>query len=161
MEAAGCYGRNCADDVSADAVLLSRAVGRPVRVQLTREQEHAWEPKGTAQLMDVNGGLNADGSVAGYDFATRYPSNGAPTLALLLTGKIAPVATVFEMGDRTAIPPYDYDACAWWRTTCRRSCARPGFAASRRCRTPLRMNPISTNSRPKPASIRSNIACAI
>ena len=88
MEAAGCYGRNCADDVSADAVLLSRAVGRPVRVQLTREQEHAWEPKGTAQLMDVNGGLNADGSVAAYDFATRYPSNGAPTLALLLTGMI-------------------------------------------------------------------------
>ncbi|MES5482376.1 molybdopterin-dependent oxidoreductase [Bradyrhizobium sp. INPA03-11B] len=109
MEAAGCYGRNCADDVSADALLLSRAVGRPVRVQLTREQEHAWEPKGTAQLMDVNGGLNADGSVAGYDFSTRYPSNGAPTLALLLTGRIAPEAAVFEMGDRTAIPPYDYE----------------------------------------------------
>jgi nicotinate dehydrogenase subunit B len=110
MEAAGCYGRNCADDVSADAVLLSRAVGRPVRVQLTREQEHAWEPKGTAQLMDVNGGLNADGSVAAYDFATRYPSNGAPTLALLLTGMIPPVPDVFHMGDRTAIPPYDYGA---------------------------------------------------
>src|SRR5580693_4931248 len=109
MEAAGCYGRNCADDVSADAVLLSRAVGRPVRVQLTREQEHAWEPKGTAQLMDVKGGLNADGGIAGYDFASRYPSNGAPTLALLLTGKVAPVAEVFEMGDRTAIPPYDYE----------------------------------------------------
>jgi nicotinate dehydrogenase subunit B len=109
MEAAGCYGRNCADDVSADALLLSRAVGRPVRVQLTREQEHAWEPKGAGQLMDVKGGLNADGSVAGYDFATRYPSNGAPTLALLLTGRVAPVATVSEMGDRTAIPPYDYD----------------------------------------------------
>ena len=110
MEAAGCYGRNCADDVSADAVLLSRAVGRPVRVQLTREQEHAWEPKGTGQLMDVKGGLNADGSVAGYDFATRYPSNGAPTLALLLTGAISPVPIVSEMGDRTAIPPYDYEA---------------------------------------------------
>jgi nicotinate dehydrogenase subunit B len=109
LEAAGCYGRNCADDVTADALLLSRAVGRPVRVQLTREQEHAWEPKGTAQLMDVNGGLNADGSVAAYDFATRYPSNGAPTLALLLTGTVAPVPAVFEMGDRTAIPPYDYD----------------------------------------------------
>jgi nicotinate dehydrogenase subunit B len=110
MEAAGCYGRNCADDVSADAVLLSRAVRRPVRVQLTREQEHAWEPKGTAQLMDVKGGLRVDGSVAGYDFATRYPSNGAPTLALLLTGTVAPIPAVFEMGDRTAIPPYDYDA---------------------------------------------------
>jgi nicotinate dehydrogenase subunit B len=110
MEAAGCYGRNCADDVSADAVLLSRAVGRPVRVQLSREQEHAWEPKGAAQLMDVKGGLRADGGVAGYDFATRYPSNGAPTLALLLTGTIAPTPNVFEMGDRTAIPPYDYEA---------------------------------------------------
>ena len=60
--------------------------------------------------MDVKGGLRADGSVAGYDFATRYPSNGAPTLALLLTGTIAPTPDVFEMGDRTAIPPYDYDA---------------------------------------------------
>ncbi|MBV9460382.1 MAG: molybdopterin-dependent oxidoreductase [Bradyrhizobium sp.] len=109
FEAAGCYGRNCADDVSADALLLSRATGRPVRVQLTREQEHAWEPKGTAQLIDINGGLNADGNVAAYDFATRYPSNGAPTLALLLTGRVAPVAAVLEMGDRTAIPPYDYE----------------------------------------------------
>ena len=109
LEAAGCYGRNCADDVTADALLLSRAVGRPVRVQLTREQEHAWEPKGTAQLIDVNGGLNADGGVAGYDLATRYPSNAAPTLALLLTGRISPDPVVLQMGDRTAIPPYDYD----------------------------------------------------
>lgn len=109
-EAAGCYGRNCADDVGADAALLSRAVGRPVRVQLSREQEHAWEPKGAAQVMDVRGALDAAGGVAGYDFATRYPSNGAPTLALLLTGTIPPVPQVFEMGDRTAIPPYAYPA---------------------------------------------------
>jgi len=109
MEAAGCYGRNCADDVCADAVLLSRAVGLPVRVQLTREQEHVWEPKGTAQLMEVDGGINADGGVAGYDFQTSYQSNGAPTLALLLTGRVEPVAAMFEMGDRTSIPPYDFE----------------------------------------------------
>lgn len=107
MEAAGCYGRNCADDVAADAALLSRAVGAPVRVQLTREQEHAWEPKGAAQLMEVNGGLGADGSVAGYDFRTSYPSNGAPTLALLLTRTIEPAAQAYAMGDRTARPPYE------------------------------------------------------
>ncbi len=109
FEAAGCYGRNCADDVAADAALLSRAVGRPVRVQLTREQEHAWEPKGAAQLMDVRGGLNADGTVAAYDFSTRYPSNAATTLALLLTGRVPASGPVFEMGDRTAIAPYAYD----------------------------------------------------
>lgn len=109
-EAAGCYGRNCADDVCADAALLSRAVGRPVRVQLTREQEHAWEPKGTAQLMTVRGGLTAEGEVAGYDFQTRYPSNGAPLLAALLTGAIPPEPQVWEMGDRTSIAPYDFGA---------------------------------------------------
>src|SRR5438874_13821125 len=59
--------------------------------------------------MDVKFGLRADGTVAVYDFATRYPSNGAPILALLLTGAVAPVPPVFDMGDRTAIPPYDYE----------------------------------------------------
>ncbi|HET6599255.1 MAG TPA: molybdopterin cofactor-binding domain-containing protein, partial [Burkholderiaceae bacterium] len=108
MEASGCYGRNSADDVAADAALLARAVGAPVRVQLSREQEHLWEPKGAAQLMQIDGGLNADGSVAAYDFQTSYPSNGAPTLALLLTGTVAPDATAYEMGDRTAVPPYAY-----------------------------------------------------
>ncbi|MBL0148900.1 MAG: molybdopterin-dependent oxidoreductase [Ideonella sp.] len=108
LEAAGCYGRNGADDVAADAALLARAAGAPVRVQLSREQEHAWEPKGAAQLMQVRGGLNDDGSAAACDFQTSYPSNGAPTLALLLTGTIEPVAQAFEMGDRTAVPPYGY-----------------------------------------------------
>ena len=108
LEAAGCYGRNGADDVAADALLLARAVGRPVRVQLSREQEHAWEPKGAAQLMQVRGGLAADGTPLGYDFGTHYPSNGAPTLALLLTGTVPAVAQAFEMGDRTAVPPYAF-----------------------------------------------------
>lgn len=108
LEAAGCYGRNCADDVTADAALLSRAVKAPVRVQLSREQEHAWEPKGAAQIMDVRGGLDLEGGPSAYDFQTRYPSNLAPTLPLILTGKVPPVSDVVQMGDRTAIPPYAY-----------------------------------------------------
>jgi nicotinate dehydrogenase subunit B len=106
MEASGCYGRNGADDVAADAVLLARAVGAPVRVQLTREQENLWEPKGAAQWMEVRGGLHEDGSIAAYDFSTSYPSNGAPTLALLLTRTLEPNAQAYAMGDRTARPPY-------------------------------------------------------
>ncbi len=108
MEAAGCYGRNCADDVCADAVLVSRAIGRPVRVQLTREQEHGWEPKGATQLMDVDGALDEQGRLLSYDFITRYPSNDAPTLALLLTGVTPAEPRMLEMGDRTAVPPYRY-----------------------------------------------------
>ncbi|WP_238160247.1 molybdopterin cofactor-binding domain-containing protein [Pigmentiphaga sp. H8] len=105
MEASGCYGRNCADDASADAAVLARELGQPVRVQYMREEEHAWEPKGTAQTMDVHGGVAGPDSLA-YRFGTRYPSNGAPLLASLLMGKEKAEATVFEMGDRTAIPQY-------------------------------------------------------
>jgi len=107
MEAAGCYGRNGADDVCGDALLLSRAVGRPVRVQLSRADEHLWEPKGAGQLMRVTGTVTRDGRLLGYDFTTRYPSNDAPLLATLLTGAIAPEPRVFEMGDRTAVSPYE------------------------------------------------------
>ncbi len=108
LEAAGCYGRNCADDVCADAALLSMAVAAPVRVQLTREQEHQWEPKGTGQLMDVTAALDAQGSLLAYDFGVRYPSNDAPLLALLLTGGVSGEPRTLEMGDRTAAPPYRY-----------------------------------------------------
>lgn len=105
MEASGCYGRNCADDASADAAVLARELGQPVRVQYMREEEHAWEPKGTAQTMDVHGGIAGADSLV-YRFGTRYPSNGSPLLASLLMGKEKAEATVFEMGDRTAIPQY-------------------------------------------------------
>jgi CO/xanthine dehydrogenase Mo-binding subunit len=108
MEASGCYGRNCADDVSADAALLSQATGKPVRVQLMREQESGWEPKGTGQLMRVRGGLDQHRQVAAYELKTSYPSNNAVTLSLVLTGKVANQADVQQMGDRTAIPQYEY-----------------------------------------------------
>jgi nicotinate dehydrogenase subunit B len=107
METSGCYGRNCADDVTADAALLSRAVGAPVRVQLSRQQEHVWEPKGAGQLMQVDGALDDGGEAIAYDFQTRYPSNGAPTLALLLTGMKSATPEVWQMGDRTSVAPYD------------------------------------------------------
>jgi len=39
IESSGCYGRLTADDAAEDAVLMSRAVGRPVRVQWMRADE--------------------------------------------------------------------------------------------------------------------------
>ncbi|EKT62498.1 xanthine dehydrogenase family protein molybdopterin-binding subunit [Providencia burhodogranariea] len=108
MEASGCYGRNGADDVSADAVLLSQATGRPVRVQLMREQEAGWEPKGTGQLIKIRGGIDKNKEVGAYEISTRYPSNNATTLSLILTGKKENKPDIQQMGDRTAIPQYLY-----------------------------------------------------
>ncbi|HYX01076.1 MAG TPA: molybdopterin cofactor-binding domain-containing protein [Reyranella sp.] len=65
VEGAGCYGHNGADDVAADAALAARAVpGRPVRLQWTREQEHGWEPMGSAMVVELQATLGADGRIA-------------------------------------------------------------------------------------------------
>jgi len=63
MDGSGSYGSNGAYDCAADAVLLSRASGRPVRLQWMRSDEHAWDPKGPAQLLDLRAGLDANGNL--------------------------------------------------------------------------------------------------
>jgi nicotinate dehydrogenase subunit B len=70
-EAAGCYGRLEPDDVPQDAVLMSRAVGRPVRVQWMREDEHGWSPKGPPHLISVRAGVDAQGKVIAWDYLDR------------------------------------------------------------------------------------------
>ena len=70
-EGSGSYGRLESDDVAEDAVLLSRAVGKPVRVQWMREEEHAWDPKGPAQLTTIRAGVDAQGKVTAWDFMDR------------------------------------------------------------------------------------------
>src|SRR6202047_2131968 len=64
----GCYGLNGADTVSFDAALLSQAVHRPVRVQLTREDEMAWgESYGSASVIDQRAGVDATGAIVAWD----------------------------------------------------------------------------------------------
>ena len=64
----GCYGLNGADTVSFDAALLSQAVHRPVRVQLSREDEMAWgENYGSACVIDQRAGVDATGAIVAWD----------------------------------------------------------------------------------------------
>lgn len=76
MEGAGCYGRNGHEDAAADAALLAKAVGRPVRVQWMRADEHGWDPKGPPHLVDLRAGLDAQGSITGWQ-ADAYIPKGA------------------------------------------------------------------------------------
>jgi nicotinate dehydrogenase subunit B len=80
---AGSYGRNGNDDAAADALLLSRAVKQPVRVQWMREDEHGWDPKGPAQLLDVKGGLDAEGRIAAWETEMWIPGGPAGPPALV------------------------------------------------------------------------------
>ena len=61
VDGSGCYGRNGHEDAAADAALLARAAGRPVRVQWMRAEEHGWDPKGPPTLIDLHGALDGDG----------------------------------------------------------------------------------------------------
>lgn len=72
----GCYGLNGADTVTYDAAILSQAVGKPVRVQLTRKDEMAWENYGNAFLMDESAGLDAHGSIIAWNHEAWSPSLG-------------------------------------------------------------------------------------
>jgi nicotinate dehydrogenase subunit B len=72
----GCYGLNGADAVTYDAALLSQAVGKPVRVQLTRKDEMAWENYGFAFVMDERAGLDAQGNIVAWDHESWSPVLG-------------------------------------------------------------------------------------
>ncbi|PYR39600.1 MAG: xanthine dehydrogenase family protein molybdopterin-binding subunit [Acidobacteria bacterium] len=73
---AGCYGLNGADTVSFDAALLSHAVGKPVRVQLSRRDEMAWENYGFAYAIDQRAGLDANGTIVAWDYEAWFASRG-------------------------------------------------------------------------------------
>ena len=68
MDGPQVYGRTAADDAGFEAAFLAREVGRPVRVQWTREEETAWDTKGPAYTFKLRGGLDARGKVVALEY---------------------------------------------------------------------------------------------
>jgi len=106
-EGSGCYGRLEPDDAPEDAALMSQAVGRPVRVQWMREDEHGWEPKGPPQLITIRSGIDAQGNVTTWDYVEHtVPWTDArltPMLASRQTG-IKPDENGIALGGGDASP---------------------------------------------------------
>jgi nicotinate dehydrogenase subunit B len=76
VRGSGCYGINGADTVSYDAALLSHAVGKPVRIQLSRQDEMAWENYGFAYVIDQRVGVDSSGTIVAWDYESWSPSLG-------------------------------------------------------------------------------------
>jgi CO/xanthine dehydrogenase Mo-binding subunit len=74
-EGAGSYGGSGNDDAAVDAVLLSKTVRQPVRVQWMRHDEHGWDPKGPQQLLDLRGGLDAEGRMLAWETQMWLPAS--------------------------------------------------------------------------------------
>jgi CO/xanthine dehydrogenase Mo-binding subunit len=119
MEGAGCYGHNAADDVAADAALVASGFpGRPVKVQWMREEEHAWEPYGSAMIGRVSARIGDTGEVLDWRYEVRSGSH------LTRPGKAGNLAPAWQLdppfplptpkplpqpaggGDRNSIPYY-------------------------------------------------------
>jgi nicotinate dehydrogenase subunit B len=118
-EGAGCYGHNGADDAGADAALIARAFpDRPVRVQWMREDEHCWEPFGSAMVSKARAGVDAQGKIVDYQYevwsnphSTRPGGAGALMPAWHLAEPFKPdppkpIPQPAGGGDRNAIPLY-------------------------------------------------------
>ncbi len=118
-QGSGCYGHNGADDAAGDAALIARALpGRPVRVQLMREQEAAWEPFGPAMATHAEAILDGNGRIVDWSYAVwsnthnmRPGGAGALLGAQLLAQPFAPpepkpIPQPEGGGDRNAIPLY-------------------------------------------------------
>src|SRR6516165_6425350 len=108
----GSYGRSDADDAAMDAAVLAKVVGKPVRVQYTREQATGWDPKGPASIHRARAAIDAAGNVIAYEFTSKgfsridvNTNGGAPwdTLA----GQLRDVA--LKSGDGFGVPAESYE----------------------------------------------------
>ncbi len=121
VEGSGCYGHNGADDAAADAALIARALpGVPVRVQWTREQEHAWEPFGPAMVTKLKASLDGEGKISDWNFEvwsnthSMRPGGAGSMLAAqhmaqpFMPPAPRPLPLPEGGGDRNAIPIYKF-----------------------------------------------------
>jgi CO/xanthine dehydrogenase Mo-binding subunit len=112
VDGAGCYGRNGHEDAAADAALLARAVGRPVRVQWMRADEHGWDPKGPPTLLDMRAGLDAGGKISAWESELFIPNGiagfvalaGADHAGLNSLGQLSPGGVINDLAIPYAIP---------------------------------------------------------
>ena len=112
LEGSGSYGTNGSDNVAADALLLSKTIGQPVRVQWTRQEEHGWDPKGPQQLLDLKGGLDASGRIVAWETQMWLPA-AAPGARPLLAAEAAGIEQEHGQGagalSQNGDPPYAAD----------------------------------------------------
>ncbi len=113
LDGSGCFGMNGHEDAAADAALLSRAVGRPVRVQWSREDEHGWDPKGPPHLLDVRAAVSDRGEVVAWETQAWLPAptQGLPNVPLLApeaAGIAQPMGRFAGMIQQNVDPPYQF-----------------------------------------------------
>ena len=126
---AGCYGHNGSDDAALEAAFVARAFpGRPVLLKWSREEEHAWEPYGSAMRIELRADLDRSGHIRFWSHETysdTHVMRSRPGLAGSQAGKYlapryradpvpeparTPNLTANGGIHRNATPPYAFPA---------------------------------------------------
>ena len=106
-EGASSFGGGQTNEVNEQAAIASAVVGKPVRMQWMRWDQHGWDHWGMANLWDVKMGADASGHMTGSDWVTygQAQSNIDTTRELLGitswpatpgSGGIAPQDTIYK-----------------------------------------------------------------
>ena len=79
------YGLSCYNDAAEAAAILSQEAGKPVRLQLSRLDEHGWDNYGPAHLAEVRGAIDANGKIVAFEYqAWGHDGTGVGTASQLL-----------------------------------------------------------------------------
>jgi len=89
IDGSGCYGRNGHEDAAADAALLAKETGLPVRVQWMRGDEHGWDPKGPPTLYDYRAAIGEKGLVLAWESEVFIPDRPKDIAVTLLPADLA------------------------------------------------------------------------
>jgi len=157
----GSYGRNDAGDAAHDAALISKLVGRPVRLQYMRADATAWDPKGPAVVYRARAGLDAQGNVVAYDFFAKgfsrqdviqTENDPKDTLAGQMTGYAPKPEIIFQ----TPAEKYEFanKRCGW-------ECVAPLLARASPLRTAHFRDPLGAETHFASESFIDEIANAV
>src|SRR4029434_148870 len=81
------YGLRCYTDLGGAGAIMALELGKPVRVQLSRQDEFGWDNYGPAHLAEMRGAIDANGKIVAFEYqAWGYDGNGVGTASRLLAG---------------------------------------------------------------------------
>lgn len=60
------FGSSCYAEAEQAAAIMSKELGKPVRVQLSREDEFGWDNYGPAHLADIRGAVDGNGKILAF-----------------------------------------------------------------------------------------------
>ncbi len=114
---AGHYGRSNGGNAGAEdeAVILSQALGKPVRVQWTRQDDLQWSTQSSAAISDVELAVDANGSLSAYAIKHYMPAMQDDRLVGAILAGLPTIPAPNEIGSLFGIAngmqdPWVYEA---------------------------------------------------